>query len=435
MFSFIASLFPNSDAGPDAPRFLSEPNRRNFDGMFNADPNEQDKHSAALLGDKFEPEQCYFSVRVVEMWLAEAGNYFSEFLPMCSCFLRYGYGTTTREVPCIISYDKILGGMGLTGDAGKDRGARKVDLGNIYVVKDAPVKAGAVTVYAGLSRIANSEFARGMLDLVGDAAATVGGSAVGIVAHAGVDMTKRLAKLLGADGVSTRFGVYDGDALVRSGYRVLAGAGLDAASVQMKDGQLRRMDETGNLTSVDDVDYLLLAFEYRKTLLDQPFGSLAHLPFHSKWTELTKQLINSKATGVDECFNQLAAEVVSSPDLTEMDRLGVLTTYVSQMDKWRQFRLGAPIVKAAGQTLRGMVIDSADALSDRKREGSANLLREAAAHINDYRDDPYKGDALLSDEALGDQLKSVGADLNARNPSVTESSEAINSLLVATYVP
>jgi hypothetical protein len=433
MFSFVANLFSGSDADPDAPGFLSVPNRRNFDSMFIDDSSEQDKRSAALRGDSFEPEQSYFSVRVIEVRLAEAGNYYSDFLPMCNCFLRYGYGTTAREVPYIIGYDKILGEMGLTGDAGKDRGARRVKIGNIYIVKDAPVKASAVTLYAGLSRIANSEFARGMLDLVGDAATALGGATVGVVVDAGVNMTKRLAKMLRADGVSTRFGVYDGNALTRSGYRVLAGAGLGAAKLEMRGGELRRMDEAGNLTSVDDVDYLLLAFEYRKTLLDQPVASLTHLPFHARWTELTKQLVDSKATRVDEYFNQLAAEVVSSPDLTEMDRLGVLTGYVSQMDKWRQFRIDAPVLKAGGQTVRGMVIDSADALSDRRKEDSANLLREAARHINDYRDDPYKGKALLSDEALGHKLQGIAADLNARPATVSDSRDAINSLLVATY--
>jgi hypothetical protein len=429
MFSFVAELFSNSGAD-ETGHLFSVPNRRNFDAMFSSAPDDKSTRSTALAGEEFKPEQSYFSVRIVEMRMAEAGNYVAQYLPMCCCFLRYQYGASTREIPFIVSHDMI---RRLLGAEASDRGARHVNFKDVYIVRDVPVKAAGVAMYAGLSRIVNSDFARGMLDLVGDTVSAFGGPAAGVVASAGINMTKRLADLLGANGVSTRFGVYDGDALVRSGYRVLAGAGLEAARIEMRDGQLRRTDDAGNLTLIDDVDYIVLAFERKTSLLDQPFGTLTHLPFHAKWTEMSKRLVTGETAGVDELFNQLAAEIVASPDLIELDRLGVLTGYVTQMDKWRQFRSQAPTVKAGGQTLRGMVIDRANTLSEAAQKDSASLLQKAAKHINDYRNDPRQSNDLLSDDALADKLGSIGRDLSNQASSIADIRRATNELLVAAY--
>ena len=63
MPSFIAKVFSGTSDAPDAPRFLSQPSRRNFDAMYKASPGSDGAdggaHAAALLGDAFEAEQCY----------------------------------------------------------------------------------------------------------------------------------------------------------------------------------------------------------------------------------------------------------------------------------------------------------------------------------------------------------------------------------------
>ena len=54
--------------------------------------------AGASLPKRFEPELSYATIRVVELRLAEARRYATEFLPMCTCFLRKE--RATRRAPC-----------------------------------------------------------------------------------------------------------------------------------------------------------------------------------------------------------------------------------------------------------------------------------------------------------------------------------------------
>ncbi|MFM0258424.1 hypothetical protein [Paraburkholderia sediminicola] len=429
MFAFIASIFDRDSAG-NADGVFSVPNRRNFDSTFKAEADSEDPRAHRLRGDPFVPEESYFSIRIVEMRMAEAGNYVATYLPMCSCFLRYRYGTAEREVPFIVGYDMI---RGLLGKCDTSKGAGNIAFTNVYVVRDAPVKAGGLTMYAALCRVSDSTFARGMLDLIGDTVAAIGGPAVGLVASTGINMTKRLGTLLGSDGVMTRFGLYDGDALVESGYRVLAGAGLDAARLEMKDGQLRRMNTLGELTPVDDVDYLIVAFEYRKTLLDQSFGSLAHLPFHAKWTELAKKLVKGEAAGAEEDFKLLKAEIVASPDLVEADRLGLLTTYVAQFEAWRYAQAGTPTVRAGGESLSADLSDCADRLEDSHMEIAARLLRTASKHVSVFDSEWADPANALSDDAVFSKMQQINSDIQTVQADPGSLGATTAELLAATF--
>jgi hypothetical protein len=51
-----------------------------------------------LAGCNFVPEASYFSVRLVEMRLAEGEKYFTEFLPLGVCVGGAAFGAGTRGV-------------------------------------------------------------------------------------------------------------------------------------------------------------------------------------------------------------------------------------------------------------------------------------------------------------------------------------------------
>jgi hypothetical protein len=429
MFSFVANLFDTGAVGRENGVF-SIPNRRNFDASFIAEADSGDPRAGRLRGDEFRPEQSYFSIRVVEMRMAQAGNYIATFLPMCSCFVRYPYGASVREVPFIIGYDLI---RNLLGPNAAQQGASHVAFRDVYVVRDVPVKTGGVTMYAALCRIKDSSFARGMLDLIGDTVAAAGGPAVALAATTGINMTKRLGALLGAEGVETRFGLYDGDVLSRSSYRVLAGAGPQTFGVQMKKGELLRVDDQGNEVVVDDLDYLVIALEFRDTLLDQPFGALSHLPFHAKWTELTRKIMNGDEAGADDQFKQLAAEIVTSPDVTEADRLGLLTTYISQMESWRHAKIGTNVVKAGEQTLSTELSDCADRLEDNQMKTAAALLRSASKHVNVLNEKLDTAEDALSDDFVAKKMALVGTVFQAQKADPASFARTSAQLLGAAF--
>src|SRR5262249_4814163 len=140
----------------------------------------------------------------------EAGRYLVEFVPMCSCFLQYTYGRTRRTVPFVLGSETISAGLGKEGP--KDA-ARNIQFKDVYVVRNAPVKPDDLLLYAALCRFKDSGFARSLVNLLSDAVSSVGGPIAGAIGKATVDLTGRLATVLGADGVETRFGMLNGSAL------------------------------------------------------------------------------------------------------------------------------------------------------------------------------------------------------------------------------
>src|SRR5262245_9342365 len=60
----------------------------------------------------FEAEKCYATLRLVELRLAEASKYLTNYLPMCACFLREGQGDAVRTLPVVIGAEAIRGGLG-----------------------------------------------------------------------------------------------------------------------------------------------------------------------------------------------------------------------------------------------------------------------------------------------------------------------------------
>jgi hypothetical protein len=285
-------------------------------------------------GEQFLPERSYFSVRVVEMRLAEAGRYFTEFVPMCSCFLRYTYGRSQRNLPFVLGSETLSAGLGK--DVPK-RGAQRIQFRDVYVVRNVPMKADNLMIYSALCRFADSGFARGLLDLLSDTAGAVGGPAVGAIAHSAVDLTTRLGSLLGATGVETRFGILNGSALDFSGYRIFAGvpsAEFKGDDLAVRDGQLVRRDSNGSNMTIDDADYLVLSLEHRKTLVDESFGQISILPFHARWDEVRRKLLLEDAEGAKQVFRRLLVEVAESPDVTEADRFALIASYRSAFDQW-----------------------------------------------------------------------------------------------------
>jgi hypothetical protein len=335
MVSLMGKLLPQPDSR------LGGVNRhtslRNFSGDLTASGEEDDLAFERVAGTRFIPEHSYFSIRIVEMRLAEWSNYVASFLPMCSCFVRYPYGDTKREVPFIVGYDMIRNELGK--DAPKS-GGQRVEFNNIYIVENAPVKAGAVEMYVALCRIADSSFTRGMLDLLADAVGMVGGPAAGIIARTGTGLTNRLMTILGADGVDTRFGMFNGSALTKSGYRVFAGANsnkLKVDELQMKRGQLFHQPSGAIApTTIDDIDYLVVGFEYQKSLVNENFEATSHPAFSEGWQKILQKLGDHDKLGAENALNQLFLKIAASPDLVAADRLAVVMAYSDLFKDWKR---------------------------------------------------------------------------------------------------
>src|ERR1700736_6683028 len=77
----------------------ARPSERQFSSAIPADRVLEDKQAAALDGTAVEPEASYFSVRIVEMYLKNAGEYFRQFLPMAITLAEFSQGGQQRTLP------------------------------------------------------------------------------------------------------------------------------------------------------------------------------------------------------------------------------------------------------------------------------------------------------------------------------------------------
>jgi hypothetical protein len=281
-------------------------------------------------GKEFVPEASYFSVRMVEMSLREGGKFFSTFLPLGVVLTEFSFGGERQRRPTILSNDEIAAQLKAAGAT-----PGYIEFKNIYAVRRAPVKQDNLSLFVGLFRLPYHDVAQQVLQLAADLTAQTGlapGVPEGLrVAEKVYD---RIAGLFGLSIVTPLFCYADGSALDRSGYLLIAGSALDEAAV-------KRMTVTDNKLllggqRVSGLDYCLLAVEHTATLLpDGPdsISPLTQLGFHRRWQEVAVSITKRNFEQAEEQMLNLRAEVITSPELAENDRLIAIGAYETGFDK------------------------------------------------------------------------------------------------------
>jgi hypothetical protein len=296
---------------------------------------------AATAGDslavdrEFVPEASYFSVRLVDMRLAEGGKYFVDFLPLGVCIAEYTFGAERRRVPLVLSNETV---KQMLGDAGGRPGL--VHFTNMPVVRQAPVKHDNLALFVGLFRLPYNDIARSVLQLAADVSEELGGAALGSGTRVAAKLYDRVADIFKLSTVQPRFAFLDGMALKKSGYLLVSGPlppGIRAADLVVENSRLELRGDRHTRPSAE-FDYCLLAIEQRDSLFpslppsDAKSASamlvaLSGLPFHERWRRVGTLLAQRKGTEAEEALLMLRAEVIASPDLSEEDRLIAIGGY------------------------------------------------------------------------------------------------------------
>lgn len=307
--------------------WISAPVRRPFNAPIAAAVGAQ----PVLAGKAFAPEASYFSVRLVEMCLAERRRYFAEFLPLGVCLSEFTFDDQRRRRPLILSNELIEGQL-----AGKADSAGYVEYTNMYAVRRAPVKPDNLELFVGLFRVPHNDVAKQALQLAADVTSLTG---AGAPFAAGLTIASkiydRIAGLFQLDTVQARLGFVDGNALTTSGYRLVAApsvAAMDADRFEVRDGKLFLDGQRAS-----GFDYCLIALECTDTLLpdgETNINALTELAFHKRWKEASRLVMLKKADEAEAQMSQLRAEVVASPELTEADRLLAIGAYETSFEKY-----------------------------------------------------------------------------------------------------
>jgi hypothetical protein len=306
-------------------RFISQPSAEPpFTGPVSAVSGD-----SLAVGRAFVPEASYFSIKLVDMRLAEGRKYFVNFLPMGVCVAEYTYGAERRRVPLVLSNEAV---KQMLGNAGGQPG--QVQFANMPVVRRTPFKQDNLALFVGLFRMPYDDVARSVLQLAADVSSELGGAAIGAGTRVAAKLYDSVADIFKLKTVQPRFAFLDGMALTNSHYLLVSGSlpeGIHAADLVVKDSRLRlQRDLNGPLPAFD---YCLLAIEHTESLFASTsssagmLGTLAGLPFHQRWGNVRSLLAQRKVKEAEEALLNLKAEVISSPDLTEEDRLVAVGGY------------------------------------------------------------------------------------------------------------
>jgi len=406
--------------------WISHPVRRPFVGRVPAEPGA----GVVASGKPFAPEASYFGIKLIEMSLAEGGKYFTEFLPLGVCLTEYTIGNERQRNPTILSNDLIASQI-------KDAGAKPgyVDLTNMPIVRRAPVKADNLSLFVGLFRMPYADLAKQVLQIAADLTEQtgVGGSLSGGLRVA-EKVYDRVAGLFQLNVMSPRFGFADGAALTESGYLLVAGPAastMTANRCRVIDGKLHVDGQRA-----EGFDYCLIAIEHTGTLLpqgDKTINPITGLAFHHRWRDISKLLAEKKVGEAEEQMPQLRAEVITSAELTEDDRLIAIAAYDTSYEKLRQAlapkSAEGPVTRAArSDTPASGLRSEAEARKAAGQVATSDVLQQMATRLQ-IPGASSDGDALFALEAAALRTALPVGDRAGRQHLAANVAEAIGGAI------
>lgn len=383
--------------------WISHPSERPYVGSVSAKPGDK----TIAVGNAFVAEESYFSVRLVEMGLAEGGKFFTSFLPLGVCLTEYTIGDERLRRPMILSNDVIASQI-------KDAGAKPgyVEYTNMYAVRCAPMKTDNLSLFVGLFRMPYGDLAKQVLQIASDLTQQIGGEAnpATMSLTAGLRAAEKVydgvSGLFGLKGVTPLFGFADGSALTKSGYLLVCGPSAKA----LTDDQLEVVDNRLHIDGkrAEGVDYCLVAIEHTASRLPQgaeTINPLTGLTFHRHYRDAGQFLSKKNLAEAEAKIALLRSEVVASPELTENDRMLAIAAYDTSYEKLRKV----------------LVPDAPGGATRSARSGSpASLLRQ----VSDQRKKVGQQSAGEVLEQMATRLQ-LSNGVNGRDPDAVFAAEAI----------
>lgn len=99
----------------------------------------------------------------------------------------------------------------------------------------------------------------------------------------------------------------------------------------------------------------------------------------------TPTAISDDMTGADEAYKKLMLRVAASPDLVEADRIGVLTAYRGEAERWKQTRASIGSLKAdSSGDITTQIFEVVREKAGKFSQPALSLLRTAGGLIGEH---------------------------------------------------
>jgi hypothetical protein len=421
----------------------SAPTERKIADMLAGGGITNDRFPTRVAGDKFIAGTTYFGVRLSGIHMVDARQFATTRLPLCVCLAEFETGGQRRSVPFSVGPDIIrrkLKDAGITETTGK---SAWIELRDLTIVRPTPTNDVNLSLYAGLFSIPGDDLVKTLLNVVGTIGTALGNPALGPALKVADTVYDSFGALLGFNQVQQVAAALIGNALTErgSGYLLVANAKPETFLVskgRVIDGRLHWPADREGGNAVVEFDYALLALEYFDTVSEKGTG-LAEALFGQYWASVRKA---SKREFADEALEKLCDAISASPDLTEDDRLSLLTAYAGAAEKliaarWPN-KLAARGRGGAGDGFQSRLNGAADRLEQSGAAGdyaTAEQVRIASDAL-DGLPDPHSPDSSDIEKTRAndeDAILGLARKIGAQLPKSSHSGDARRAAAAVAY--
>lgn len=398
---------------------LKSPAQRKFHARIRDDHVLDKGYQVRLIA----PNAAYFEIRLAEMFLSYRSEYGRSFVPLAVMASEFAYDGTSRSFPFFVGSD-------LLRDLDAYVKGEDVSFRNTKVVGPVPYTGGDVAVFVGLYRAQVDDFARKLLEVLGQLVGVFDVSKLSGYVDVAGKLADGLYSLLNFKQLEYRTGDRDvfqdhGTKLFGAGYFAYVNCDETALRVDelwVQDGALKVGSTRESVQSLKDHDYCLVEVQGSDVRHDY-----TSLPFHEKWKQSRDRISKGDDALAHTLFVECCQQIANSPDLTPANAELLIQAYQANYAKDVAFyaklrtppsaQMATVYRDAAGGALepqqsimRTAQVALAAGVAEKTLQGLVDLSQNWKGVPLDA------GEAELTDALLDKQVATIGSFTKRRAP-------------------
>jgi hypothetical protein len=275
------------------------------------------------------PKEAYFEIRVAEMFLSHKSEYGRSFVPFSVVASEFSYGAKRRTFPFFV-------GSKLLHEIESYVQGSDVNFLNTRVVGPVPYQGDDVGLFVGLYRIEVDDFARKLLDVLGQVVGVFDVSRLSNYIDVARVLADGLYSLFNFEQLEYRTGDRDvfqdhGSRVFREGYFAYVNCdekALDANQLWVENGTLKVGASKNALDPLRDYDYCLVYIQHLEKR-----GDYSTLDFDRKWKQACDRISQGDHGIGHSLFLECCRQIADSPELTPRHAQHLIEVYTARYIK------------------------------------------------------------------------------------------------------
>ncbi|MEE4607128.1 MAG: hypothetical protein V2J65_38040 [Desulfobacteraceae bacterium] len=362
---------------------------------------------------EFEPEECYFQIRLAEMFLKNQRYYWKGYIPMAIANVDFIHDGSLCSIPVCIGNNQLKAIEGPIED-------QYVEYMNTNILGPSPYHGGDFAIFIGLFRVQVADLSRQLFNFLETIIKAFDitqltsylqiADAVGAGLSGLLEMNQEVQLQMGRRHVfSDR---RNDPGRLTPGFLVYINCpeeDLLPGKLWVENNLLFYGDDPSHLEPFKSHDFCLIEVVRRDTRNDY-----TTMPFHQIYRRAQNEVFKGNANEADRLFLSMIQQIAASPDLTRPHRFDLIQLYAGNFEKQVElYRKSTESIQRTGAASRGPrdALEARDVLKRAARSAAKGELTAPAeralldigSHLDEVvADDRPQSD--LSDDDLNAQL-------------------------------